>query len=61
MQGVSRRLVRLAGVLVVSSVLVTQGAFASVRRDDRGGSLNPFARVARVVVKILSEFGFPPG
>jgi hypothetical protein len=47
-------------VLVVSSFLATQAAFASARRDD-GVLLNPFARVARVVVKILSEFGFPPG
>jgi len=61
MQGVSRRFVRVAAVLVVSSFLVTQGAFASARREDGSGLLNPFARVARVVVKILSEFGFPPG
>jgi hypothetical protein len=58
MQGVSRSLGRMAAVLAVSSLLVTQGAFAYARQDDRGGLL---VRAKHVIVRILSEFGFPPG
>jgi hypothetical protein len=51
----------MAAVLVVSSLLVTQGAFASAGQDDRGGLLDRFSRLKHVVVHILSELGFPPG
>jgi hypothetical protein len=61
MQGVSRSLGRLAAVLVVSSLLFTQGALASARQDDRSMSLGGFSRFKQVVVRILSELGFPPG
>jgi hypothetical protein len=58
MQSVSRRFGRMAAVLVVSSLLVTQGAFASARQEDRGGW---FARAKQIVVRILSEIGTPKG
>jgi hypothetical protein len=61
MQGMSKRFGRMAALLAVSSILVTQGAFASARQEDRGGLLGQFLRVKHVVVKILSEIGFPPG
>ena len=61
MKGLSRSLGRMTGVLVVSSLLITQGALASGRQDDRGVSLSHFSRVKQVVVRILSELGFPPG
>lgn len=48
----------MAAVLVVSSLLVTQGAFASARQEDRGGW---FARAKQIVVRILSEIGTPKG
>jgi hypothetical protein len=51
----------LAAVLVVSSILVTQGAFASVPQDDRTGLLDRLARAKQIVIRILSEIGFPPG
>jgi hypothetical protein len=60
MQGVSKRFCRVAAVLAVSSVLIAQGAFASARQSDRGG-FDPFARLKQVVVKIFSEFSWPPG
>lgn len=61
MQGVSRSLGRIAAVLAVSSLLVTQSAFASARQDDRGGLLDRLARLKHVVVKILSDIGVPKG
>jgi hypothetical protein len=61
MQGVSKRFSRVAAVLAVSSLLLAQGAFASAQQDDRGGWLDSFLRVKHVVIKILSEIGFPPG
>ena len=61
MQRMSRSFGRLAAVLVVSSILVTQGAFASVRQDDRTGLLDRLARAKQIVIRILSEIGFPPG
>lgn len=61
MQRVSRGFGRLAAVLVVSSILVTQGAYASARQDDRTALLGRFARAKQIVIRILSEIGFPPG
>jgi hypothetical protein len=61
MQGVSRSLGRIAAVLAVSSLLVTQSAFASARQDDRGGLLDRLTRLKHVVVKILSDIGVPKG
>ncbi len=58
MQSVSKRFGRVAAVLVVSSLLLAESAFASARQEDRGGW---FFRLRRGVVKILSEIGFPPG
>jgi hypothetical protein len=51
----------MAAVFVVSSLLVSQGAFASTRPDDRGGLLDRISRMKQVVVHILSELGWPPG
>jgi hypothetical protein len=48
----------MAAVLVVCSLLVTQGVFASARQDNRGDF---FVRLKHAIVKVLSEFGFPPG
>jgi hypothetical protein len=50
----------VAAVLAVSSILITEGAFASVANRDRG-RFDPLARLKQVVVKILSEFSWPPG
>jgi hypothetical protein len=61
MKGLSRSIGRVAALLVVSTLLVTQGAFASARQYDRDGLFDRFSRVTRVVVHILSELGFPPG
>jgi hypothetical protein len=61
MQSVSKRFGRMAAVLVVSSLLVTQGAFASSRQDDPLGLLGRLSRLKLVVVHVLSELGFPPG
>jgi len=60
MQVVPRRLGRIAAVLAVSSILFAEGAFASAAERDRG-RFDPLARVKQVVVKILSEFSWPPG
>ena len=61
MQGVSRRFGRMAAVIAVSSLLVTQGTFASAGQDDQGGLLDQLARVKHFVVKILSDIGVPKG
>jgi hypothetical protein len=61
MQGVSRSVGRMAAAIAVSSLLVSQGAFASARQDDRGGLLDRIARVKQLVVKILSDIGVPKG
>lgn len=61
MQSVSKRFGRIAAVLAVSSLLVAQGALASARQDDRSDFLGRFARAKQIIVRILSEIGFPPG
>ena len=61
MQSVSKRFGRVPAVLAVSSLLLAQGAFASVRQEARGGWLDSFLRVKHVVIRTLSEIGFPPG
>lgn len=61
MRSVSKRVGQMTVVLVVSSLLVAQGAFASARQDDRGGLHDGLARIKQVVVKILGEFSWPPG
>jgi hypothetical protein len=61
MQGLSKSLGRMAAVVAVSSLLVSQGAFATPRQEDRSGLFDRLLRVKRVVVNILAELGFPPG
>jgi hypothetical protein len=61
MQSVSRRFGRIAAVVAVSSLLVTQSALAAVREEDRGGLLDRLARAKQIIVKILSDIGVPKG
>ena len=61
MQGVSKRFGRMAAVVAVSSLLVTQSALASVREEDRGGLLDRLARAKQIIVRILSDIGVPKG
>jgi hypothetical protein len=61
MRSVSKGVRRFAAVLAVSTIVVAHGAFAVERQDDRSGFLDRLARARQVVIKILNEFGFPPG
>jgi hypothetical protein len=60
MRSVSRRFRRSAVLFVLVSVLVAQGAAAKGRGDDTGFR-ERFERAKRVIVTILSRFGWPPG
>lgn len=60
MRGVSRGFRRVAALLALLTILVTQVAVAADR--DGGRDLRDrFERAKRYVIIVLGRFGFPPG
>jgi hypothetical protein len=61
MRGISRRILRGAGALVLLTALTTNVALAAPRDGREDGWLARFHRFARLIVTIADELGMPPG